>query len=178
MFFSWWFLHMFLFSYENSIIWFIYCQGCIYFIFKFGLFIITYDKNSQIRTYYFILHNSFYYWLLLYSSLNNVYFEENKKITLLIYGEGNIINKKTYPPKSNFHKKLNKWLKTNSHGWHHSPASFAPSVYIISENISLNLRENSAVLNYKKSNDKYVQLITTINNSRFFDKLNKNILAH
>jgi len=109
---------------------------------------------------------------------NNVYFEENKKITLLIYGEGNIINKKTYPPKSNFHKKLNKWLKTNSHGWHHSPASFAPSVYIISENISLNLRENSAVLNYKKSNDKYVQLITTINNSRFFDKLNKNILAH
>jgi hypothetical protein len=102
----------------------------------------------------------------------NAHFQENEKITLVIYDNGHIKKEIVFPPNSDLHKRLNEWLKKHSSNWQHTIVSYAPSVYLNSEGISLNILRNGVVINYAQQSDStYTQVIQEFNGTKLQDEL-------
>ena len=99
-------------------------------------------------------------------------FQANEEITLLFYGEEGIKKRVIFPPHSDMHKKLNRWLKTNDENWHHSVVSFAPTIYFLSKGIALNFKEDFTVINYSQlSKDRHTQIVKEQNFANFKNEL-------
>lgn len=99
-------------------------------------------------------------------------FKDNEEITLLIYEKGSIKREITFPPNGKWHAILNKWLELNSENWSHSLNSYAPSIYIISKDISINLYNGFSVINYAHlSNGKHTQIVKSMGNNLIIREL-------
>lgn len=109
---------------------------------------------------------------------HDVHFKESEQISVLIYSKNGMIDRElTIPPRSKLHKQLNLWLNSNSSGWKHSLDTHRPQILIKAKEVSLNLKNRYAVINYVQwSERRYTQIIRELDNSKFIDELLKKSL--
>jgi len=103
---------------------------------------------------------------------HNANFDVNEEITLYMYNKSRPINKIVIPPNSDVHVELNNWLNSNNSNWNHDINSYAPSIYVRSKGISLNLFKSSSVLSYAQFSDsRHTQITQVMDNELIRNKL-------
>lgn len=107
----------------------------------------------------------------------SAHFQEDEKITLVIYDRGHVEKEIAFPPHSDLHNMLNEWLKKHDSNWKHSIVTYTPHIYIVSKGISLNIGKNYVVINYAQwSNKSHTQVIQTFNSLGLQDELLRQVL--